>query len=70
MATQSLHHKIDEVKSLLKSIEETTKRAKALLDQSIKKKVKREDIKKFSLFEALRKKEPIVEYQYEDKKKL
>lgn len=35
MATHSLHHKIDEVRKLLKSVEDTTKRAKALLDQFI-----------------------------------
>lgn len=69
MATHSLHHKIDEVEDLLKSIEETTKRAKALLYQSTKKKVRREEVKRFSLSEALREKEPIIEHQFEDKEK-
>jgi len=53
MATHELHHKIDEVAKLLRSIEDTTKRAKALLDQTTVKKSKRE-VKKFSLSEALK----------------
>lgn len=58
MATHSLHHEIDEVRKLFKSIEDTTRRAKALLDQSTQKRFRREDIKKYSLSEALKEKEP------------
>lgn len=49
MATHELHHKIDEVSRLLRSVEDTTKRAKALLDQTIVEKPRREEDKKFPL---------------------
>lgn len=47
MATHELHHKIDEVVRLLRSVEDTTKRAKALLDQTTMKNLEEKKLKSF-----------------------
>lgn len=69
MATHRLYHKTDEIRNLLKSIEDTIRRAKALLDQSIKKKIRRENVKEFSLSEALKKKSLMLDLNQRIEKK-